>query len=147
MSGLAAQQAELVAALTGTGEIPAGFDIGRMQIARKALLRKRAGEVSARWPMLAAGLGRDFFSAFAGFAEHRPTRGSLRDGWDFARSIRDAGRLPQLAEFELAKYESDFDYDGVNAPTVRSGLKVTRGRGFTMVRWGRRTLVRDRRAG
>jgi len=52
-AGLAARQAELVAG----GPVPSGFDPGRLAVARRAMLRKRAGEAAAAWPLLAASLG------------------------------------------------------------------------------------------
>ena len=42
-AGLAARQEELVAALVAGGPVPSGFDPGRLAVARRALLRKRAG--------------------------------------------------------------------------------------------------------
>ena len=44
---LAARQAALVAALVSGGEVPDGVDAGRLAVLRRALLRKRAGEVAA----------------------------------------------------------------------------------------------------
>jgi len=56
-AGLAARQAELVAALVAGGPVSSGFDPGRLAVTRRAMLRKRAGEAAAAWPLLAASLG------------------------------------------------------------------------------------------
>ena len=54
---LAARQAALVAALVAGAPDPPGFDPARLAAARRALLRKRAGEAAKHWPVLAASLG------------------------------------------------------------------------------------------
>ncbi|MFC5945892.1 hypothetical protein ACFPZ4_31085, partial [Micromonospora harpali] len=46
---LAARQAELVAALVAGGPLPAGFAPTPVDAARRALLRKRAGDVARHW--------------------------------------------------------------------------------------------------
>ena len=51
---LAGRQAELVAALVAGAPDPAGFDRDRLAAARRALVRKRAGEAAKQWPLLAA---------------------------------------------------------------------------------------------
>lgn len=103
---LAARQAALVAALV-TGEAdPAGFDADRLAVTRRALLRKRAGEVAAVWPLLAASLHRDWQATFAGFAEGRAPAGALRDGWDLARDLQRRGALAADAGVELAEREA-----------------------------------------
>ncbi|MGW1452351.1 hypothetical protein ACWCO3_29380, partial [Micromonospora sp. NPDC002411] len=88
-AGLAERQAELVAALVAGGPPPAGFAPGPLAATRAALLRKRAGDVARHWPLLAAGLGVGWSTTFADWAARRPTAGSLRDGWDLARALRD----------------------------------------------------------
>ncbi|WP_433614589.1 hypothetical protein ACQP2P_08940 [Dactylosporangium sp. CA-139114] len=117
LSGLAAQQAALVASLVAGGELPPGFDGPAVQATRVALRRKRAGEVARTWPMLAASYGRSWPATFAAWAQGRPPNGSLRDGWDFARAMGPA--LPELAREELAQRESAFTYDGESAPVPR----------------------------
>ena len=47
---LAARQAALVAALVAGAPDPPGFDPARLAAARRALLRKRAGEAAKHWP-------------------------------------------------------------------------------------------------
>ncbi|MGV9978878.1 hypothetical protein ACWDUH_14475 [Micromonospora wenchangensis] len=117
--GLAARQAALVAALVAGAPLPAGFAADRVDAARRALLRKRAGEVARHWPLLAAGLGDAWPATFAGWAAGRPTAGSLRDGWDLARALRDRGALPTLGAEELAVREAAHRYDGRNPPRRR----------------------------
>ncbi|MFG1675986.1 hypothetical protein [Micromonospora sp. NPDC049282] len=120
MSGdLAARQAELVAALVAGGPLPSGFAPAPVDAARRALLRKRAGDVARHWPLLAAGLGADWPAVFTGWADGRPTSGSLRDGWDLARELRDRGALPPLGAEELAVREAASRYDGRAAPRPR----------------------------
>ncbi|MCM1020044.1 hypothetical protein, partial [Micromonospora sp. XM-20-01] len=97
MSGdLAARQAELVAALVAGGPLPPGFAPAPVEAARRALLRKRAADVARHWPLLAAGLGAHWPATFTTWADGRPSNGSLRDGWDLARELRDRGTLPPL---------------------------------------------------
>jgi hypothetical protein len=114
---LAARQRALVAALVAGEDVPAGFDPAAVRVTVAALRRKRAGEVAARWPFLAASYGDAWPATFAAWAAGRPPNGSLRDGWDFARAAGDA--LPALAREELAGREAEYDYDGASAPTPR----------------------------
>ena len=104
--GLAAAQQALVEALVAGGPLPPGFDAERVGAARRALLRKRAGEVAAAWPLLAAGLGADFYPRFTAWAAARPPEGSRTAGLAFARTLRDQGELPPLAAPELAARET-----------------------------------------
>ncbi|MBL7256728.1 hypothetical protein [Paractinoplanes lichenicola] len=129
MSGLADQQAALVAALTSGGAVPAGIDGARFEAARVALLRKRAGEVARQWPMLAAGHGTRWKLTFAEWAATRPSQGSLRDGWDLARDLAARDALPAVAAVELAEREVAWHYNGRNAPSSRRGpaLRATGG--------------------
>ncbi len=141
MSGLAERQAALVQALTAGRPVPDGFDGARVEAARVALLRKRAGEVARQWPMLAAGLGPRWTGEFAGWAAARPTRGSLRDGWDLARDLRHRGRLPALAAGELAEREVTLRYDGASAPKARRGPAVRSAAGAVVVQLAGRVRV------
>jgi hypothetical protein len=102
---LAARQAELVAALVAGGPDPAGFDANRLAVARRALLRKRAGEVAVVWPVLAASVGTAWPATFAAFAADRAPAGALRDGWDLARELHGQRRLRDAATVELAERE------------------------------------------
>ncbi|MFG3691315.1 hypothetical protein [Micromonospora sp. NPDC047740] len=125
-AGLAARQAELVAALVAGGPLPPGFTPGPVAAARQALLRKRAGDVARHWPLLAAGLGAGWSATFAEWAAGRPTNGSLRDGWDLARELRDHDRLPALGAEELASREAATRYDGRTTPRPRRLPAVAR---------------------
>jgi hypothetical protein len=116
---LAARQAALVAALVAGGPPPPGFDPRLLQATEDALLHKRAGEVAAAWPALAAALGDGWDACFRRWARARPPRGALRDGWDLARELRRRGPLPALAATELALREAAMRYDGQNAPCRR----------------------------
>lgn len=142
MTDLAARQAALVAAVTGTGDVPPGFDTDRMEIARKALLRKRSNEIRGRWPGLAQSLGEDFHPLFADWARHRPTRGSLSDGWSLARICRGRGRLNPAAELELAEREVLLVFDGDAPPRPRRLPAVRRVAGGRVIGWRGRTRLR-----
>jgi hypothetical protein len=134
MSDLGRRQADLVAALVAGGPLPAGFDPRRVDAARRALLRKRAGEVARAWPMLAAGHRSGWTDAFAAWAAGRPPRGSLRDGWDFAReSAREPRGLAEPAARELTAREAAWRYDGRSAPRRRWLPAVRRAPGAVVV--------------
>ncbi|MEV0429123.1 hypothetical protein [Micromonospora sp. NPDC050495] len=142
-SGLAARQAQLVAALVAGGPLPPGFDPAPVEAARRALLRKRAGDVARHWPLLAAGLGAGWSGRFVEWAAGRPTNGSLRDGWDLARELRAAGTLPPLGAEELAGREAGARYDGRRAPRPRRLPAVARAGGAVAVQVaGRVRLLR-----
>jgi hypothetical protein len=116
---LSDDQEALVAALVAGAPLPPGFDPGRVAAARQALLRKRAGEVAAAWPALAAGLGPQWTVEFGGWARDRAPNGALRDGWDLARALSATGRLPEGARAELRSRERRWRYDGTGAPRPR----------------------------
>ncbi|MCX5066191.1 hypothetical protein OOJ91_09900 [Micromonospora lupini] len=140
---LAERQAELVAALVAGGPSPAGFAAGPLAAARAALLRKRAGEVARHWPLLAAGLGTAWPSTFADWAAERPTAGSLRDGWDLARALRERDALPPGGAEELTVRDAGLRYDGRRAPRPRRLPAVARAGGAVAVQIaGRVRLVR-----
>ncbi|MBM2615423.1 hypothetical protein JIG36_07575 [Actinoplanes sp. LDG1-06] len=117
--GLAARQAALVDALTAGSPMPEGIDPFKFEAARVALLRKRAGEVARQWPMLAAAFGDRWKHEFATWAATRPTQGSLRDGWDMARSLAARNALPAAAAVELAEREAAWHYNGTEPPRSR----------------------------
>ncbi|WP_327005445.1 hypothetical protein OHA72_62455 [Dactylosporangium sp. NBC_01737] len=117
---LAERQRALVDALVAGGDVPAGFAAAGVLATRAALRRKRAGEVARAWPFLAASFGERWYAAFGAWADGRPPQGSLRDGWDFARTARET--LPPLAREELAGREAAFTYDGAAAPVPRNRL-------------------------
>lgn len=120
MRSLADRQAALVAALVAGADAPPGFDPWRLDAARRALLSKRAGEAARAWPLLAAAYGDGWAPAFAAWARTRPNRGSLRDGWDFARAAVADGSLPAgMAVEELAVREAGWRYLGDRSPARR----------------------------
>ncbi|MEV0811088.1 hypothetical protein, partial [Micromonospora sp. NPDC050200] len=126
---MAARQAELVAALVAGAPTPAGFAPAPVQAARVALLGKRSGEVARHWPLLAAALGGTWWDTFREWAADRPTNGSLRDGWDLARALRERGTLPPLGAEELVAREAGSRYDGHHPPRPRRLPAVARGGG------------------
>jgi hypothetical protein len=138
---LADRQAELVEAVTSRRPVPEGFDGFRVEAARVALLRKRAGEVARQWPLLAAGFGTGWTREFAGWAAARPTRGSLRDGWDLARELAARGALPATAGSELAEREATWRYDGASAPQPRRLPAVRLAAGSVAVQFAGRVRI------
>jgi hypothetical protein len=124
MTSLAERQAALVAALTAGAAVPPGFDGRLVEAARVALLRKRAGEVARQWPELVLALGDKWLREWTAWATTRPTRGSLRDGWDLARDLVRRDALPPVAGAELATREAAMYYDGISAPRPRRGPAV-----------------------
>ena len=133
---LARREAALVAALVDDGDAPAGLDPGRLDAVRRALVRKRAGLAAGRWPRLAAATP-DWEAVFAAHA--RPHGGAppgpLRDGWDVARALHDAGALPRGAEAELAEREATLRYDGRSAPRSRLRTAAAHSIGRWTGRW------------
>lgn len=88
---LADQQAALVAALTGNGPIPPGFDAQRVQAAAGALAAKRARAVVQAWPGLRTLLGSGLRVRFDAYAARVPLPelgGPLADGRAFVRALR-----------------------------------------------------------
>ncbi|MGH3874494.1 MAG: hypothetical protein ACRDSR_23825 [Pseudonocardiaceae bacterium] len=116
---LAARQAALVAALVADEKVPDGIDAEHLAVARRALLRKQAGEVAATWPWLATSVGPGWTASFPAWALGRASHGSLRDGWDLARDLATAGQLGPLGREELAIREVSWRYDGRTAPRRR----------------------------
>ncbi|TDB69522.1 hypothetical protein E1165_28330 [Micromonospora sp. KC723] len=136
----------MVAALVAGGALPSGFAAGPVTAARLALLRKRAGEVARQWPRLAAGLGDAWWGTFREWADGRPGGGSLRDGWDLARALRDRGTLPAPGAEELAEREATGRYDGRTPPRPRRLPAVARAGGAVAVQVaGRVRLLRPAR--
>lgn len=118
-TGLAARQADLVAALVAGGPLPTGFAPDRFDATRRALLRKRAGEAAKVWPLLAASLRPDWVGVFAENRDGHEPVGALRDGWDVARVLRERGVLQPRAAAELAGREAALRYDGRSVPRAR----------------------------
>ena len=94
------------------GARPAGFDRDRLAVARRALVRKRAGEVAAVWPLLAASLGSRWHDTVAAHVTGRAPAGALRDGWQLARDLGRCGELSDAAAVELAEREVTLHHDG-----------------------------------
>lgn len=113
---LADRQSELVRTLVAGGQVPTGFDGALLAAARKALLRKRAGEVRRVWPCLAASYEDRWVPVFSAWADGRPSRGSLRDGHDFARAHPPTGQ----AAIELMVHDARMR----RYPTIRVGHGV-----------------------
>ncbi|WP_021599909.1 hypothetical protein [Actinomadura welshii] len=138
---LAAAQEALVRAMTAGGPMPAGFDAGAVRAAAHGILLKRAGEAARAWPALAGSYGTSWKAVFARWAAERPTRGSFRDGFDFARSHRDD--LSEDAARELTLAEARWSYDGASPPRPRR-LAVRRVGGGVAVQFrGRVRTFRD----
>ena len=116
-AGLAAQQEALVRAIAAGGPPPPGFDADRVAAAARSILYKRAGDVARAWPALAESYGPRWKETYAAWAEGRPTNGSIRDAWDFAREH--AAELSAEAARELALTEARWSYDGKGAPRRR----------------------------
>ena len=75
-------------------------------------VRKRAGEVAAVWPLLAASLGPRWHDTVAAHVAGRAPAGALRDGWDLARDLGRRGGLSDAAAVELAEREVTLHHDG-----------------------------------
>lgn len=85
---LAEAQLALLSALVADAPPPPGFDPGRLDVQRRALLAKRLGVVRKIAPEPAEILADDFRDLFLGYARGRPmTGGYRRDALDFARHL------------------------------------------------------------
>jgi hypothetical protein len=130
---LAAQQAELVAALSGAGPPAAGFDPERLEASAASLLTKRIRSAARAWPVLADSLGAEFDGKFRTFAAANPLPrdGSpFVDGFHFARDLSARGELPDEARLELLAMELS------HVPSS-GGLRPRRGPAFRVARMGR----------
>ncbi|MFC8046708.1 hypothetical protein [Nocardia sp. NPDC057353] len=83
---LATRQAELVRALVADGPPPSGFDRDDLTPTATALLRKRAGLVAKRYPLLAQQIGPDFPDRFTAWARGRPPTSVEDDAAAFAKA-------------------------------------------------------------
>jgi hypothetical protein len=99
---LAQEQARLVESLTAGGVAPPGFDLDRVAIAARSLVRKRARGVARLWPALAKSLGERFEDHFARYAvsQSQPVGGYLEDGERFAEWMMCEGALPDAGRRE-----------------------------------------------
>ncbi len=102
---LGEQQAQVVGALLGRGEVHVDIDAVRLDAAAAALQRKRIRGVARAWRDLARALGPQFGSLFAAYTatENLPRDGGpLADGRRFAawlaarNDLPDAGKLQAL---------------------------------------------------
>lgn len=102
-TALAAEQARLVAALTGGAAAPAGFDSRRARLAAESLAAKRRRSVARAWPALAAALGESFAARFDVYASETPLAADspAADGRAFARWLDRAGNLPEVGRVML----------------------------------------------
>ncbi|CAM4422155.1 hypothetical protein NONI108955_26780 [Nocardia ninae] len=84
---LAERQAALVRALVAGSPVPDGFDTEAVAAAARALLRKRAGEVARRFPLLAHACGADFTARFIAWAADKPKTSTAADATAFAEYV------------------------------------------------------------
>ncbi|WP_158581462.1 hypothetical protein [Actinomadura spongiicola] len=136
---LAAAQEALVRAMAAGGPLPEGFDADAVRATARGILAKRAGEVARAWPLLAGSYGASWTATFAGWATERPTRGSFRDGWDFARARR--ADLTAEAARELALVEARWSYDGASPPWPRRAAVRRVPGGVALVARGRIRVI------
>ncbi|NUT53318.1 MAG: hypothetical protein HOV94_39435 [Saccharothrix sp.] len=94
---LHAAQLELLRALLADGEVPAGFDVERVRIERRALLNKRRGIVESLRPEVAAELGARFRPLFEDYARAHPKEAGTRFREDAARFAEWAVARGELA--------------------------------------------------
>ncbi|WP_067649140.1 hypothetical protein [Nocardia harenae] len=81
---LATRQADLIRALVANGPTPPGFTPDDLTPTATALLRKRAGLVAKRYPLLAQQAGPDFPDKFITWAKGRPSTSVADDAAAFA---------------------------------------------------------------
>jgi len=96
VTSLAEQQAALVRALVAGAPAPDGFDPHALELASRALLRKRAQEVARRYPLLRAGCGDRFQDLFCAWATNRPKTSTYDDARGFAAHLEATGVRPLL---------------------------------------------------
>lgn len=124
---LAAQQAALLAALTGAAPVPEGFDAARVRAAAETLAFKRVRAVAHAWPTLRSALGDRLRERFAQYAAAHPLPaqgGPLADGLAFVRHLSSSQALPDAVELQRVDVETRFrrSADGIVArrwPCVR----------------------------
>lgn len=78
-SHFAHRQADVAAALTRSGPVPPGFQADAIHAAARGLVAKRAGELAADLPVLAADLGTQWLPTVARWSRLHP-RGSRHSG-------------------------------------------------------------------
>jgi hypothetical protein len=89
-------QGRVVAALVAGGEVPEGFDAGRLAVQARSLIAKRRGVVARLRPDAARAAGDDLVAEFAAYAAARmtPPPGYRADADDFAAWLHGRGLLP-----------------------------------------------------
>jgi hypothetical protein len=99
---LAESQERLVAALTGAGPVPPGFDPEGVTAARTALSNKRERAVASVFPATAAALGPRFAPLFAMHARAvpLPAAGPRADGELFLEGLHCRGELPENSQVD-----------------------------------------------
>lgn len=103
---LGEQLASLARAVAGTGPVPPGFEVARVEVVRNQLLRKRARLVARRWPGLAADLGDEFLDLVAPILRERPfdrEEEAVAAGLLLAERLRAGGRLGPRGAAELGR--------------------------------------------
>ncbi|MBB5119263.1 hypothetical protein FHS36_002696 [Streptomyces eurocidicus] len=91
---LARAQLALLSTLVAGGPAPDGFDPGRLEAQRRALLDKRAHVIAKVAPELRDALGSRFHELFLGYARGRQMAGGHhRDALGFARELLRTGAL------------------------------------------------------
>lgn len=105
-AALADQQRQLVAALSGDGDIPAGLDASRVALAARSLHAKRARAVARTWAVLKTSLADRFAPVFAAYARANPLPDTspLDDGRAFAEWLARAGLLDDAGRVHLLVY-------------------------------------------
>jgi hypothetical protein len=86
-------------------------------------------------------LGTGWYRQWSAWAGTRPTRGSLRDGWDLARELAARGELPAAAGAELAAREASLVYDDETPPRPRRMPAVRGAAGSVVVQIAGRVRV------
>lgn len=105
---LARAQLALLSALVADSPAPQGFDPGRLEVQRRALLSKRAGVVAKVAPGLREILGPDFRRLFLTYARGRPmTEGYRRDALDFARHLLHTGAVAEPGRGRLTAWVAE----------------------------------------
>lgn len=133
MTGLAARQAELVAALAAS-RAPDGFDSARLAVVSRALIHKRARTAARVSPRLFTALGELYPELFARYARNHalPERGGatadlaaftcwLRKTKQLPDSIRPPSRFGSL--LLILRRVAGIRLDGLRAPSRRDGVK------------------------
>jgi hypothetical protein len=102
-AGIAAAQADLLRAVAGHADPPAGFDGTQIRSTSRALASKRSRAAARAWPALDAAIGpAGLARQFAAFAAAHPLPrdgGPLADGYAFAGFLRRARELPDEGPF------------------------------------------------